>query len=191
MRPLGAVGGELLLERREHDAGWREVQPIRVHLHDRREPRGARRAERLDQDLVQILVEGLGIDAERERRVRLRVHVDDQHARALLPRAHPARFATVVVFPQPPFWLTTAIVRMPTSCAAHHAVRAVAGSEKGAELGPNQLRRSYAHAARLRARCVPASSEHRGNNRSPFVPNGQSYASGSVRQSVSAAEAMA
>ena len=44
------------------------------------EPARPLRPDRLDQDLVEVLGERLGIEAERERGVRLRIQVDEQHA---------------------------------------------------------------------------------------------------------------
>jgi hypothetical protein len=77
---LRAVRGELLLERREHDARRCEVEMVAPRLDHLGDAGGRPRADRLDQDLVEVLGELLRVDAEGERRVRLGIEVDEQHA---------------------------------------------------------------------------------------------------------------
>ena len=125
------IEGELLLERREHDARGRKCEA----LAERAQRRAGElvRAARLCEHVVEVQVDALGVDAERERRVGLRIEVDDQDARPGSSR-QPARFTVVVVFPQPPFWLTIAMVRMKRTLPRPVAPRAAPAP--GSEVQP-------------------------------------------------------
>jgi hypothetical protein len=72
----GPFGGELLLERGEDYPGRSDVE-VRVRLDDDLlQLRG--RGVALREHLVQVLLQNLGIDPQSDRRVGLRIHVDDE-----------------------------------------------------------------------------------------------------------------
>ena len=80
------LGGELLLEGREHDARRSEIQVL-AHFED--DLLQAFAAVRFGEDLVEVLVDLIRVDPQGERRMRLWIDIDDKDSGAVRLRAPP------------------------------------------------------------------------------------------------------
>ena len=90
-RQLGLDPREVDLRRQERDA----LADGLDHL--------SRGDLRIGQQVVDVLVLPVGVDAQVEREMGLRVHVDEEHAAARWRPGRAPRLTVVVVLPTPPF----------------------------------------------------------------------------------------
>jgi hypothetical protein len=81
LRPrFDTLGGELLLEGREHDARGSEIQVL-AHFED--DLLQAFAALRFREDLVEVLIDIVWVDSQGERRMRLWIDIDDKDSCAV------------------------------------------------------------------------------------------------------------